>query len=128
MLWHIGLNIYIWKTDFTSHKQYLLGLSFSRNAKKTQTGQAIPQAFLVCLKRNVSQTFKSSSCKKIVSKCLYHWYNLLRWTFFIPSDNWKTFFTQAYCHPEVWYNRHVPVFFVTSVLKEIRILCPLSPQ
>ena len=33
-LWHIRLNIYIWKIKFTFYKQYLLGHLFSRNAKK----------------------------------------------------------------------------------------------
>ena len=49
--------------------------------------------------------------------------------FFIPCDNWKTFFfIQIYCYPKVWCNRHVAVIFKTSVLKEVRILYPLSPQ
>ena len=33
---------------------------------------------LPSLKRSVTQTFKSSSCKKVFPKCVYHWYNLLR--------------------------------------------------
>ena len=49
--------------------------------------------------------------------------------FFIPCDNWKTlFFIQIYRYQEVSYNGHVAAFFETSVLKEIRILYPLSPQ
>ena len=48
--------------------------------------------------------------------------------FFITCDNWKTlFFMQMYRYPEVWWNRHVGLFFETSVLKEVLILCPLSP-
>ena len=35
-LWHIRLNIYILKTKFSSHNQYLFGLLFSRNAKETR--------------------------------------------------------------------------------------------
>ena len=62
-LWHIRLNIYIWKTKFTSNKQCFSGHLFSRNAKKTHTDQSILQAFLLCLKINVSRTFKSSSSK-----------------------------------------------------------------
>ena len=88
-LWHIRLNIYIWKTKFTSNKQCFPGHLFSRNAKKTHTDQSIVQAFLLCLKINVSWTFKSSSCKKLFPKLVYHWYNLLRWIFFIPCDNCK---------------------------------------
>ena len=123
-LWHIRLNIYIWKTKFTSNKQCFSGHLFSRNAKKTHTDQSILQAFLLCLKTNVSRTFKSSSCKKLFPKLVYHWYNLLRWIFFIPCDNCKgVFFTQ-----KAWCNRHVAPFFQKSALKEVRILCPLSPQ
>ena len=49
---------------------------------------------------------------------------------FISCDNWKTlFFTQSYCYPEVWCNRHIAAaFFKISVLEEARILSPLSPQ
>ena len=62
-LWYIRLNIYVWKTKFTSHKQYLFDLLFSRNAKKTHIDQSILHSFLLCLKINVSQTFRSSSAE-----------------------------------------------------------------
>ena len=65
---YIRLNIYIWKTKFSFHKQYLFGLLFSINAKKTHTGQSIIQTFLLPLRRNVSQTYKSSSWKKSLSQ------------------------------------------------------------
>ena len=45
----------------------------------------------------------------------------------ITSTNLKTFFIQIYLYPEHFCNRHVVRFFET-VLKEVRILCPLSPQ
>ena len=49
--------------------------------------------------------------------------------FFIACDNWKAlFFMQIYRYPEVWWNRHVGLFFETSFLKEVRILCLLSPH
>ena len=41
--WHIRLSIYIWKTKFTSHNQYLFGLLISTNAKKTHTNKDILQ-------------------------------------------------------------------------------------
>ena len=43
--------------------------------------------------------------------------------FFIPFDNWKTFFMQI-----IQYNRHFAGFFETSVLKVVRILYTLSLQ
>ena len=91
-LWHIRLNIYKWKTKFSSNKQYLFGFLFSRNAKKANVEPNILQTFLLCLKRNVLQTFKNSSFRNVFLKCVYHWYNLLRRTFFIPCDNRKTSF------------------------------------
>ena len=40
----------------------------------------------------------------------------------------RPFFIQLYRYPEVCCNRHLAVFFETSVLKEVRILCLLSQQ
>ena len=49
--------------------------------------------------------------------------------FFILFDNWKTlFFMHIYRYAVAWYNHHVAAFFETRVLKEVRILHPLSPQ
>ena len=63
-LWHTRLTIYIWKSKFSSSKQYLFGLLFSRNAKETHTDQSILQIFLLSLKKNISQTFKTAAPKK----------------------------------------------------------------
>ena len=46
--------------------------------------------FSLCLKRNDLQIFKNSSCKKILLPCARYRYNLLRWMFFIPFDNYKS--------------------------------------
>ena len=51
---------------------------------------------LFSLKRSVSQTFKSRSCKRVFPKCVYHWYNLLRWMFSIPCDNCKQYFLHKF--------------------------------
>ena len=40
-LWHIRPHIYIWKTKFTSYKQYFFGLPFSRKAKNADADQSI---------------------------------------------------------------------------------------
>ena len=45
MLCHIKLNIYTQKTKFTSHKQYLLRLLFSRNAKKKTSSRLEYQTY-----------------------------------------------------------------------------------
>ena len=50
----------------TSRKQYLFDCLGSIKAKKTYPDQNILQVLLLCLNRNDSQTFKSSSCKKIL--------------------------------------------------------------
>ena len=125
----LRLNIYIWKTKFSSHKRYLFGLLFSRNARKTHTDQSILLTFLLCLKRNVSPTLKRSSCEKVFPNCVYHGYNLIRWRFFIPCDNWKAlFFIQIYRYAEVWCNHHVAALVETSISKKVRILYSLFPQ
>ena len=84
---------------------------------------------LFSLKRSASKAFQSSRRKRVLPKCVYHWYNLLRWMFFIPCDNSKQyFFTQIYCYSEAWCNCHAAAFFQASVLKEVHVLYPLSPH
>ena len=92
---HTRLSIYIWQTKFSSHKQYLFGLLFRRNVKKTLADQSVSQTFLLYL-------------KKTFPKCVYHWYNLLRWMFFIPCNNWKTLFFKT--------NYGYPTFDTTTML------------
>ena len=59
MLCHIKLNIYTQKTKFTSHKQYLLRLLFSRNAKKKNLKQT-RISNLQTVKRDSYKSFFSS--------------------------------------------------------------------
>ena len=129
-LWHIRLNIYIWKTEFTSNKEYFFGLLFSRNAKKTDTDQSILPGLLFCLKRSYSQTFKSSSCKKVFCKCVYHWYNLLRWMFFILCDNWKQYFLQKFIVTQMLGATTMLLRSLKQVFwkKSAFYVPPLSPQ
>ena len=51
---------------------------------------------LLCLKRNNSQTFKSSNCKKDFLQCnvIVAMLQVASMIFFIPCDNWKTLFLQ----------------------------------
>ena len=125
ILWYIRLKI----GKFTSLKQYFFGLFSSRNAKKTYRDEGRLEAFLLYLENiDVSQFFQRRVAKKSF-RSLYLWYNLLRWMFFIPCDNWKTLFFIEICHyPEVWCNCYVAAFFESSLLKEVRILCRLYPQ
>ena len=67
---HIRLNIYMRKSKLSSYKEYLFDLLFSTNAKKAHADQSIPRTFLLCLKRNVLQSFKKSSCKKVLIRCV----------------------------------------------------------
>ena len=77
-LCQIKPNIYIQKTKFASHKQYLFCVLTCRNAKKTRTDQSIPLVFLLCLERNDPQTFKNGNCKDFFLQCVCYCYNLLR--------------------------------------------------
>ena len=78
------------ENKFASHKQYffLVFLSVERQKRLEQT--KVYLVFLLCLKRNAPQTFKSGSCKNSFLRCVRYWYNLLRWMFFILCDSWKT--------------------------------------
>ena len=89
-LCHIKPNIYIQKTKFVSHKQYLFHFLTSRNAKKTLTDESIPRVFLFCLKRNDPQIFKTDSCKNPFLQCICYCHELLRLMFFILCDTLKT--------------------------------------
>ena len=80
-LWHIRLNTYIWKTKFTSNKQFFSVLFFSRNAKKTDTDQSILQTFLLCLKKNSHEPLKVAAAK-----------NSLRSVFIIDSTRFDVTF------------------------------------
>ena len=70
ILWYVKLNVYIWKTKFTSQKQYSFGLLFSENAKEIYTDPIILNVFSLCPKRTVLQNFKSSSHKNLFPKCV----------------------------------------------------------
>ena len=110
-LWHILINIYIWKTNFTSYNQYSFAILFLRNAKTTHTDEGILQPFLQQLQKSLFQM-----CISLIQLALMS---------FIPYDNWRTlFFTQIYRYSEIWCNHHVTAFFVTIALGEIRILRP----
>ena len=116
----------MWKTKFTSHKQHLCCLFFSRNVK-TKIQTKVYYIFLVHFsKRNGSQTFTCSTSNKPFVQCICYWYKLLRTMLFILCDNWKTlFFMKIYRYSEGFSSRHVATFFKRSVLKEVCILCYL---
>ena len=62
-LQHIRLNIYIWKTKFTSYKQYFFVFLFSRK-KKTDTDQSILQAFYSASKEASHKPLKVAAANK----------------------------------------------------------------
>ena len=55
-------------------------------------------------------------------QCVCHWYDLLRWMFFIPCNNWKTLLSIAvYCYPEIvltaiFWLPLKPVFWKKSIV------------
>ena len=74
---------------------------------------SIPQAFLPCLKRNDSQTFKISKCKKLVLQLCMLLLQLTSINVFYKSLS-------------LLFNHHVYTLFETSDLKEVRILLIIS--
>ena len=66
-------TFFIYKNKFTCIKFSSL---FPRNEKKICADQSILQVFLLCLKRNDSQTFKSNNCtKNVCSVCMLTFFN-----------------------------------------------------
>ena len=63
-LWHIRLNINIWKTKFSSHKQYLFDLLLPRTAKKTHTDQSIYKLSCTVWKKKSHKPLKVAAAKK----------------------------------------------------------------
>ena len=82
------------KTKFTSHKQHLCFLS-SRNVKRNIQTKVCCIFLVLSRKRSGSQTFKCSSNSTPFLQCIFYWYNLLRWMFFILCDNWKAYFYKS---------------------------------
>ena len=101
-LWLIKLNIYIKKTKFKSHKQYLCCVLFSGNVETNIQTKMYYIFLALSLKRNGSQTFKCSSSNKPFLQCICYWYNLLRQKcFFILCDN-TIFYKNLSLHLELF--------------------------
>ena len=105
-------------------KSNIFCLLTSINAKNIQTDQSIPRFLLLCLKSNDPQTFKSGICKNPFLYCVCYWYNLLRWIFLFYVITFQENLSLLWGY----FKRHVAACFEASVLKEVRILCVISPQ
>ena len=121
---HMKPIIYIRKTSLLLvNNIHLFFPSLEIQRRITQTTSTILQVLLLCLKRNDSQNFKSSNCKKhfrSVTSCCYC-YKLLR-LFFILCDDWRHFFYKSLLITWGLFNHHVLPLFETSGLKEDHIL------
>ena len=60
---HIKLKIYIWKTKFTTHKQYFYGRLFSSNTTNAYIDQSIPQVFHSVWKEISHKLSKAAAAK-----------------------------------------------------------------
>ena len=76
------------------------------------------------LKRSVSQTFKSSSCKKIFAKCVIIDTTCLDKYFLLHVITGNSIFLHNFFVSQ----RLGATPISLRSLKEVRILCPLSPQ
>ena len=64
------------------------------------------------------QKKQKAAAKKLFLQCAYYRYNLLRWTFFIPRDNWKTLlFTKMFRCSDVFFHRHIVALFWRKCLE-----------
>ena len=57
------------KTNFTSYKQYLLGLLLSRNAKKTHAAQSIMKCFY-SLRKERTHDLQKKQLQKLFLQCV----------------------------------------------------------
>ena len=110
---HIKPNIYYRNLNFPlTNGTYFVFLPLQMQ-KETKTDQSLPRAFLLCLKRNDPQTFKSGSGKNPSLQRVCYCYNLLRWVFFILWDNWKTLLLMKVC-------RYFEIFLSTMLLLSLK--------
>ena len=127
-LWHIRLNIYIWKTKFSSLKQHLFVLLFSRNAKKTHTSQSILQVIYSVWNERSHKVLKYQ-LEEYLSKVCISLIKLASRNAFNPCDNWKTlFFIKNSAYPQFGATAMLLQRSLKPVLREVRILYHLSPQ
>ena len=107
-LWHIKVTAYRKINLLLTNSTYLV---YFHRLKHTTS-------FLFWLKGNVSQIFKSTSCKKTFSPVCGLLVQLAS-MFFISCDNWRVkFFVKIYRYLEVLFNHHVFAFWERRYLKE----------
>ena len=103
ILRHIKLNIYVQKTKFTSYNQHLFGLLLSKHSKNTHSFQGILQAFLLSLKRKVSQTFTEECSTFFFMKGIFKTRKLSECMFAMRSCN--QFFMSRYMFLKIVSNK-----------------------
>ena len=111
--------VFIWSSLLYKSKRKLVQTKvdfkfFNLSASKRFTKRLWHRWFPVNFVKFLRTPFFIEHSKNLHCVC-YRW-NLLRWMFFVPCDNWKTF------NVKLCVNRHIIVFFETNVLKEVRIL------
>ena len=96
---------------------------FSIKVKEGSYRRKYTSSFLICSNLNDSQTFKSSSCKKWFSPVCMLQMQLASMNVFCSMRQLEdVIFSQSLSLLCDFFNRHIAVFFETSVLKEVRIL------
>ena len=104
---------------------HLLLSSLEMQRRVMQTYRpSITQVILLFLKRNDSQTFKSSSCKKIFSSLYVIVTICLDKCFLFHVITGRRCFYKDFLVRWGLFNRHVFVLLETCNLKEVRILSP----
>ena len=102
------------KSTYRKLHLVLIGLHFPKIAKKTLTDQSAVQVFLLCPKRNNSQTHNKSSCKCFFLQCIYYCYNLE-----------KIIFHKNLLLPWNVFSTTMLLISLKEVLKLVRVLCYL---
>ena len=126
-------KLMIWKTKFTSLKQYLFGLVFSSSTKRTRTYQSILQVFNPVLKEMFHKSSKAAATKnffpsmymlliKLASINVFHPITGKHY-FFIQIHRFLRFFATTQCCCVFWNKcfERIPYFIIVHCVKSVGI-------
>ena len=114
-------KLMIWKTKFTSLKQYLFGLVFSSSTKRTRTYQSILQVFNPVFKEMFHKSSKAAATKNFYPSMYMLLVKLASINVFHPITGKHYFLYKFIVSSGSLLPRNVAAFFEISVLNEFRI-------
>ena len=99
---------------------FFLALEIQKRLDQTKINHAF--SYFVW-KEMTHKPLKVAATKNPLLQCVWYYWNLLRWMFFILCDNLKILlFMKVWRYSEIFFKRYVVAFFDDRVSKEFRIL------